>query len=549
MSERRKADFKGGNRATAASEKRADNAIALNKEKRQTESLRRRHFTNADTTDRDLHRLVTQFRKDVLVQTGNQEQLNLLHHIAGRVTEADLEKYAPALIMDDATCTNPAPVVGALVRFLSQPDTQERALDILVNITGARTSFDVAICKAVMDSGMLDRFQSTPATEGSLWEVAINVTLSCPEARAVVLGSTFMSARFMASLERADEELATQLHVLICALLDPDSDAKFNAAFWAFVTAVWPFQLRAFHMLQPMKHGDLTPQARMLRANVISSILLVFRGAPDESVIVPLVAPYAEPLFAKIAQLAPVLSARDAHRIMEICTQLTALPIRAQVAMERVPASVDMLMRTLQANDQVVRQSAFLWLGNYMSDSSVYVQLMMDRGVVDTILQAIRVGERLFVNVRRNAVYALMTMFARSYIDYCEDIERSADAAIILRKLVAGNNIFHTLVPFIGTTAQEDVSVNILGIMANALRWKYDATMEALGRTMAEDRIDVILADIKGTANNKLYAAAVEVDDLIHRRVPEDRMQIDTTDLPNVPVMTADGVLQGAYNF
>lgn len=550
MSEsRRKGEFKGGSRGADVRGKRADNAIALTKEK--SDARRRRCMNNDLNAERLLEQHIRSFNKRDFVEHGNVEQLALLHNILSRISKDELEIYVPLLIMDDETCTKASAVVGALVRFASQPHTHRQAMEALLNLTGTYTSYDVLICNAVVRAGLLNQ---SPGQDIWLWKIAINIACSCDEARAVVLNTTLATQWLLPALAAApfESEIIAELYCFICVLLDSRTRKPYDMSFWPFIVAVWPHVVRGFQTLQPMPFAELTKYAHGMRQNILPVIKLVLGKAPvsDDgvSLALPLVAPILEPLFAKVGQLAPALGAVDLLIAMDICKDISALPLDFQLPMERTPSIVNLLMRSIQCSDHNLREAGFWWLGNYMIGSSIHVRTMLNRDVVGVLLQAIRSGEKRHVNVRRAAVFALMTMFGTCYIDYVESIARTKEANAILYTLVVGNNIFGTIVPFMNVVGQEDVSKNILGIVRDSLHWNYAKTMEALNDTEAADRIDIILADMRGSANQKLYAAAVEVDNLINKRAPEaERMDID--DLPKESYVTPEGVLQGSYSF
>ncbi len=552
MSESRKGEFKGGNRGADVRGKRADNAISLTREK--SDQRRRRCMNNDINAERLLEQHIRSFRKREFVEQGNADQLALLHSILNRISKDEFEEYVPLLIMDDETCSKADGVVGALFRFAGQPHTHRQAMEALINLTGTCSSFDVLICNAVVRSGLLNQ---APGQDCSLWIIAANITCSCEEAKSVVLNSVLAKQWLIPTLAAAhfESELIVDIYVLICALIDSKTRDPFDTTtFWPFVVAIWPHVMNTLQTLQPMPCAELTPHARVMRTSIISIIKVILGKSPVSDngmpLSLPLVAPILEPLFAKVGQLAPTLDSLDLLRVMEICKDVSHIPMDFQLAMERTPSIVNLLMRSIQCSDQEIRQDGFLWLGNYMMGSTIHVRTMLNREVVGILLQAIRSGESRHINVRRNAVFALMAMFGTCFIDYTDRIDRTKEANAIMYTLVVGSNIFGTLIPFMNVVGQEDVSINILGIVHDALQWNYAKTMEALSDTEAVDRIDIILADMKGSASKKLYDAAVVVDNLINKRAPEaERMEIDTTDLVKTAYVKPSGVLQGAYSF
>ncbi len=552
---RRKDDFKrglGDKPATARRERAADRVT-------EQRGLRRRFVVESATPTTAGAAVGVDLA--ALVERGDTTQLRILSETVARLGERDngeLDRALPTLITPAA--------VHALVRFHREhpdPAVRQAALGTLVNLTTLDTTMSLAICNAIVRAEFLEL--GAPAAPGAsagcvdpaYWDVVINVALSCPPACDEIQASSLMVANgvFEQTLKACPPQsaMAMSMQILIFALLHPPNCP------WRFVRIVWPFLVarQAPYALQPMPFKELGHDQQMMRSNVLYSVYLTLRraSANDDGSINELLDPCFVPLLQLITYVVPHANIMDELHIMDIFNQISGAAQRFQPAMEAVPGCIAYMVRSLQCPDSRLRASAFLWLGNYVADGTVYVWRALDElAVMPMLLHAVRIGELNYPHVRRNAIHALMAMFEACYEEFQHNLGTSQRADQIMDKLVRGNRIFRHIVPFLSVGGTMDVmdramTLNILSIINDALKWNRTKTLEQLHDDgEAEGRVSAILANVKGkTQDNELFYAAAAVEDRMEGRDPELRMEVAEQDRP-VEGLGTDGVYQGGFS-
>lgn len=215
--EQRKASFKAGPDGT----RKRDEAQSIIRKDKRNKLLEKRRGPSSSSNGGDVNILagLGQFNRQALL-AGNPQQLILLAQILQHATQTQAEEHWPTLLLAQSF---------VVLRFLvSQCFVNELAARALVHATGHITSHDVSMARVIVDAGFLtgmtnpQRLSSTHHAQ--LWELMVNVALSCPEGAQLImqhcgnLDSQFLNALRQATsthdpvLESATIHLA---HILI----------------------------------------------------------------------------------------------------------------------------------------------------------------------------------------------------------------------------------------------------------------------------------------------------------------------------------------------
>lgn len=568
----RKDDFKKG--IKDKTQKRQDENLSLRKQKRNDKLTHRRVAVKQDDAS-TFEQMLASYDKNALLN-GNLDQLKRLNRMLGIATKDMLDKHVHTLLFTAGPEAKPIVLIKLIDACrTTDPNLTEVtqiALTCLINLTGTVTSFELECAEAIVKAGFLQIVQThidlfllgkhptmDTMMHSRLWEVVIHLIISCPEARDIVLesplmgfhgkceaaaNSTFM--RDLAYVSTCKQELVPVLLTVICGIYEMN-DNKLPP--WLFTFGTWKRVIDALYSLQALPYAEMNDSVRFTLTYTLNIVFYCFkRLLPHESI---LLIGIAEPvrLMQKLTQLYAGANLINQLRIVQIFVRLGFLPSKEsefQVCMEKA-GCVPLMMRTVQSNEERLRQHGFLWVGNFMADSVVFVQRMIQVGLMDALIPSIRRDKE---HIRRNAVYALMTMFSACDQDRRNNMQYSEMANGVMFALVAKHGLFRWITPFIGVTGQEDVSCDVLNVVAGALRWNKRVTMEAIETADTPERVTMLLNQIsgmKGSQYTSLYNAAITVDDLMNDRQPE----VDRALMMEIVEegIIAPGVYQGGFKF
>ncbi len=567
----RRDDFKKGIK-DKTQQRQAEN-LGLRKQKREDKLRHRRVAVKLDTAA-TFEQLFAKYDKHALL-SGSLDQLKLLNQLLFLATKDQLDKHVDALLFEETK-----PVILTLLLALcrnsehKQFESTHLAITCLLNLTGTRSSFELQCAKALVDGGFLQTVEThltlflkgmhptmNVPMHSQLWEVVLNIIITCPEARDVVLESSLMG--FRGQCEGASEAvfirdlrfIATQAQELLPVIMSVISgiyemnDDELPP--WLFTMATWPYVIETLCDVQSIPYHEMDDSVRITFSCTTTIIMSVLQGlkTQEEGAIrlIGLAGPVR--LMQKLGQLHVCANLINQVRIVKIFVHISGLPLKDsefQISMEKA-GCIPVMMRTLQSNEERLRQQGFLWVGNHMSDGVTYVHHMIQAGVMDALIASVRRDKE---HVRRNAVYALMTMFSACDQDRKTNMRYSEMANGIMFTLVTKVGLFRWLTPFVGLVGGEDVTTDILTVMADALRWNKKVTMKAIETADAPERVSLLLDQIssfKGSQYTNLYNAAIVVDDLINDREPEvDRLQFMETQEEG---FIAPGIFQGGFKF
>jgi hypothetical protein len=581
----REEDFKKG--IKDKTQKRADQNLALRKQKRDDKLKQRRVVVKQNDASITFEQLLTRYDKKALLG-GDVMQLHVLNEMLGIATKSQLDRHVNALIVVDKQ-----PVVIHLLIRLCESDVGLIAATCLVNLTGTRTTFELECAQALVRSGYLDVVNrisqrawntSTPIEPGfhmCLWEVVLNIVIVCPKtaealsSRDIVLASPLMgfaqdkpielgkphdsmNSGFTRDLRAVFSDgypksykavMIPQFMSVICGIYEMDD---IDLPPWSFTVSVWPFVIAAFMDVQVKQYEEMDNLEKLCVSNVLAIVWMIFYGLKDDGKRSVFLFNLAKPplMMQKLQQLFKHVTMVDQKRIIRTFVLISAFPCGRNVlqTVMQDTGCVPLMLWCTQSNQDVIREHAYLWVGNYMADGVTYVDELLNKGLLDSLIPSVRRESQRVI--QRNAVYALMTMFNACDED-CRDLQTADMANGIMHRLVVKQGIFRYLAPFISLdTKDPELTTDVLVVVAHALKWNRKVALEAIENVDTPDRVTALLDQIhklKGHQLTVLYNAAVTVDDLLNNRAPEpDRLQLMDTSMTESG-MVAPGVFQGGF--
>lgn len=536
--EEREEAFKAGLGA-GRTDRRAQDAERVRKDKRGSALTKRRGLERPNTDDA-LTRMMSLYRREQLVATGDPTQLRLLHDILERANTEffnDDERQALSYLLGND-------VMPVLVR---EAATKLDCAIILKQLTGIVCKYEVRIAQSAVRAGFLNMMAQN-ARQPICWDIAFNIALSCREARNEILASSFFaSGAFIAA---APHVPAAQVLSLCCALIEADdSDPPAALIHW-----VWPLATSTLaERVQPRPWLDLDEGERTLinaSTGILLSTLHGFNIQKRSDVNERLFSmPCAGAgLIRRLLEL--VRACKDMGlevRILEIMVRLSALPVPTHdfhLAMRAAGAVRDMLTAVARPS-AAARYYGYLWIGNYMADGVQFVRELLTAGVMPLLAEAM---ERDQADIKAKAIYAVMTMF----VACADDQDGDGGGAELLHTLVQGHRIFARLAEHLtAQPGQEQLCVDILRCLARALQWNRGLITTSLRAYHVADHIEDVVTQLKGHTHTQLYELAVEVDDLLHGRAPENReaaLEAATTAATHMDT-NVDGLYVGRFDF
>lgn len=499
--EERKASFKAGPNGTR---KRDEQQSLIRKDKRRNKLMEQRRGPQQQQEQQSILAGLVQFNQGALL-SGNPQQLLLLTQVLQHATQTQAEEHLPKLLW---ISNGSDPVV---LRFLvARCFGNEVAARALVYATHHVTSHDVSMAQAIVDAGFLLGMSKTAPTQlvsshyALLWELVVNLVLSCPEGRGLILKNCFQGGMlpFLAVLRHANSThdaplQSAMIHLCSCLLSRPSQQDQIPPNWFQDVFT----HLLLFVMteVQSIPHTELDPNLLATLGRALDSLSECILVVPNkEMVLVPVLLHVGlDRVFRHLVSLCKVQSPKNQVAILLLLGRMSLFSVRETPfhdAAHRCGVFELMVHNATRPDSVVARAHAFLSFGNYLADHYGTVGYLMKAGAIPVMLEAVYREEDV---VRRQALFAIHSM-----IQICDEMRRdnmlfSDEANAILATLLKTHKLLNPVVPFITIEDMESArcAVNILLIL---LRWNKDMIMNSMAGQDAEDRIQLLLAELKG---------------------------------------------------
>lgn len=541
--EERKASFKAGPDGTR---KRDEKQCIIRKDKRNKLLEQRRGGGGGGSEGGNKEMVLAglqQYNKDALL-AGHPQQLLLLGQLLQHCTREQAEEYLPRLLWN---ASGDAPVV---LRFLvSHCFTNETALRALVNATHHVTTHDVAMALAIFNAGFVEGMAAaivgmrlSSVQHALLWEVTINLVLSCPEGRAIIFkhccaggGLPFMEALRYAN-QQHDASIQSALIHLIAKLINkgiPPNEGKVDLFPW-FQSVFTHLLIFLMSDVQPMSHRDMSPGQLSTIGRAVEAISACILIVPNkEMVLVPVMLEMGlERIFRHLVALCEAQSKSNQVAILLLLGRMSLFNVKGNPfheAAHKCGVYRIMVHNATRPDSPEARAHAFLSFGNYLADDYKSVGHLMESGAIPVILDAIK---REHKEVAKQALFA-----ARSFILICDDTRRaslefSEEASMMMKALVGRHKLLNSVVPFIN--AQDmDTARDAVEILLTLLRWDKACIMNSEAGQEAEDLIQILLPELKaqqtGTAFYNMICEVELLMDTAERTIDMDQDQDDVS--------------------
>jgi hypothetical protein len=507
----REASFKEGLGA-GLTDRRASDAAALRKKKKQSLLSRRRGIERPNTDDQ-LERMLALYKGDALV-AGDTSQLRLLRDILERANTAVLNEKMPLL-------ANSA-VLATLVKHSDREDCAEA----LHQLTGIETRWELDIARDVVKSGFFAAMADEQnAIRPVFWDILMNILLTGgKQACEVLFRSPFYGRGIFHKV--APQVPAPRFLSVVGAIFEADP----LEPPLALIEFVWPNVMHTLiNVIQPQQWIHMDETQRILVNSVTNIIECIFYGLglihrADLSKALVLKQPVD--LVRKLRDIIRTCNSLGlVARVFEIMVRISALVIddhRLHHIM-REAGCVNDMMQGAAHTDAAIRLWSLLWIGNYMADGTPFVRDMLQAGVMPVLCEAM---ERAPLEIKSKAIYALMNALAAC--DYDLHAEASGGelrglADQTLHSLVFGHKIYPRLCEHLGLPGLDALSVDVLRCLRTGLSWNRQRVLDSLRAYHIHERIEDMVAQLKASNTTALYELAVEVDDLIAGRTHENR--------------------------
>jgi len=504
--------------------------------------------------------LLSKFNKEALLLRGDLSQLRNLDALLGVMAPHDLNAFYDAI-----TAPNLIPfLVNLAATERKNDEIVTVALRCMVNLTSTHSTKDLECTNAFMKAHMFDMISQhlvanhagrhlfmTDYIHAALWELVINVILSCPEGGGLVVrsglfGFSDMSAgsagthvtaagtplaapfnqdlmRIFGMINMTPQHRNVMIPIMMSVIYSifqalPDSAPPLP---WQFIMCCWTYLIQVLKEFQPRQWKESDKNMRYTIKCVIKSILFIVRiSHADQQRMVDLFIQNSPlDIMRKLCLLMPMCNDKPQIRVdlVRIMTEIGALPFPIglyQKCMRECGGIPQLVLATQEVRDSSLRRFAFCWAGNYMADGVEYVSELMTAGLLDSIRASVRQD---LSEVSNAAVYALLTMFAACD----EDRERnngfsSKHADGVMGTIVVQYQMFRWVTPFIGVVGREAMTADILSTIYKALRWNRELTLSQLrNNSDATSRLEHLIADLKCNRRGDIYELAHKIENLI----------------------------------
>lgn len=542
----RNAEFKKG--ISGKTQKRHDRQISIRKGKKEEKLLRRRRDATDALPNSQFQAYLNAFNPEALKHR-NLDALKHLRQLVAMATEQQIERHIMPNIL---------PYIPILIKYCEHTAPQDIeyvacALSCLVNLTATQLAHDQKLAIEIFKAGFVSRTAPTMLVlfyQGKngcmsvevrkhLWDLVSNLVLTSKEARNDVLKSPivdngnpkapFFQELFLLYDEKHTNdavrcEIVPQMIYTIAAILqntEIDTPHLFCFGLWPFLQRmIQDHQTRDFSTAEYLYNSvylilriqyrrdvrdNTCEMARMILASDMNSMLVrmkeLFRKTTNQNIKICLV---------------------------QICTYISGIPI-GEGTLQKLFAATGWATLMVECTDNInqnIRESSFLFLGNFMSDGTPYVRGMMEHGVVSSIINKLQ-RER-YEQVRYNALYAFMLMFKA-----CDEDRRTMDGKMreaaegVMRTLVVEKTMFNYIIPYITREGSSTETIlYALDMLKTGLQWNRELVLDMI-QNVGEDALNVLMNKLnnsKGAQDTRLYDLACQVDDLLSN---DTRMDLD----------------------
>lgn len=465
----RAADFKSHGKKSAI-EKRRDAEQTHLREKRD-QKISRTRYPEVPASADYVTKLVAQFDP-------KQPQLPLIAEIVAKVQRNEIDRHFMLLFGGDEL-----PVLKKMIESSLQGN--ELACKALVNLTGMPSSYDGHVATTLHACQFFDRMNIQNTHH---WEVVRNIALAFRAAKSELLATPLFkepleTCGFYTALKSGN--LPILIGVIYAILVGMEQEPP-----ELFIFAIWPYLVRSL------------PQSLLC----VSWVLQHTKNAQR-------LFAFADPTMLKQSLVDCSRTSPNAMReVLRCFAYLSELDEHSAL-----PSSAFQLMKAATEHPlPAVRRNAFLWAGNYMADGSHCVNTLVEKGILQSIFKSANPSTERDVICRRNAVFAILTMFEACDRDWRENMEASRIAQDMMRTFIIKHNLPALLAPYLATTNDLVLVNDVVRFLEVALRWDREATLQSFGN--AESVIDKLLSDVqglKGMGAMELYDAAYRLQDLI----------------------------------
>lgn len=495
----------------------------IRKKKRDDVIERRRKQGNVVTQGMEQESLMQQLTRNYSVEkfmANDAQSMNALHEICRIGNNAQLQILFP-LVLFAGHIDKPV-VIQRLVEFISVPGEHTGpALDTLVNITGASTSYAVVIAQVIINAKFLThavnhiKAASAGPWLNDIWAIIANLVCLCPEARDVILGNpaVFPEAFFL-QVRAKTVDIATLL-LVICGAVEVSAALPPQP----FLMAAWPFivlQLKAI-LPYPMQQTDYTDtngavdyllstfQSIAVRCNDESEEQMSFFGG--------LVNYNQMELIPFMVNLVPRVENVNKLRICQFLVKVGQLPqVEFQHCMLAAGA-VNVMVRMVQDASERLRREGLIWLGNFASSGMVFVNALMDCKAYEPVIHIIRRQHKAFLV--RSAIYVLIAVCNSCMNCAPSEASRAEDVMVYLFQ---NYKVIQLSISHVDVAGGEKLTIDILTLWRDAVKWNRSFVAPLLEECGAMDRV----AKLVGHKHTTIFNLCSQIDELVNHQQHEE---------------------------
>lgn len=537
--EERKAAFKAGPNGTR---KREESQTVLRKEKRdKLLGQRRGASVLVAAVPTQFETALSNYNKAALL-AGDPQQLVLLSQLLHHATQDQAERFLPLLLCDTDQTTY------VVVHFLTRLCfSSEIALRALINATRHVTTHDVACAHTIIKADFLIGFANHRTPSTLLWELTVNLALSCPEGRNLIHKECceggmlpFLNTIRQATVTHDTHLQSAMIHLSYSLLCTRSPMEAPNDWYGAVFAHMWAFVLQE---IQPIPHANMETGMREALGRAVHVLATCIRIVPDkELTLVPIMLQIGiDRIFQHLSALCAAQTNKNQIAILLLLGRMSLFNVRDNPFHEsahRCGIFKLMVFHATRPDSAEARGNAFRSFGNYLMDDYKSVGYLMGAGAMSVLLNAIR---REHYDVRCQAMFALMSMILICYEVYQKNMQFSQEANELLRALVTVHKILNAVVPFISAEDTQGTRDAVV-VLLTTLRWNKECVMNTTAGQEAEDQIQLMLPQLKGRqVGTDFYNTICAVETLMDSASANRAVAMDETPEDEVVEFANDG--------
>lgn len=555
--------------ASEATERRREENISIRKDKRAEKLKKQRVIRVEPTNSSPLAIMIEQQYNRAYLLQANGQQLQLLSQILGQINPDELDKQYDRLFgMDGA-------VIRMLVQAMQTEAVSVTASTCLANLTGTLTNEDARLncAKHLMDAGIFESIRILLARtdikntfRGTLWTIACNFMYSCREAVRILFSSCLLqeckspTAPLMVAIQADQREAAYPIMDILRNLLeayqDPDPKWRINLvpeilriAYFAMCTHVSEPLEVCMGRVQEMDSDD-----REMVLSCLRGLWLILRVTTEQQCAWLIMQEHPTWSMMRIF-IKYTIMLEHSHMqiaIMSLCNLICAVSIEGHFIPEHLLRNncLELFIKAAQSLNKEIQRHALFCIGSFMSESTRYVKIAMSPPfhIMNVLLPTLRHRNHV---IKTGALYCVMAMFGVAEAERKDNMATTkTDCESILRTLIVEYRLFKIIMPYLNTSENVQVCMDVLTVVKSAISWNKPLVMQALELSEGVDAVGKLMNDVhalKGNQYTPLYQLAGEVDDMLS----QGEMELDL-DMPRVAVFGSGGqatINQGMYSF